>query len=141
MEKTDPADFPVYTTSTNNNPDIRVDVFIGGIFIGAILMDLKYRKKTALSDTMKQLISYADNVRSPYIYRKKRWQRIRPVHQVLVFYPEKGGAGEAEPLSEKSISLIPLTPATDQKVFVETIRSLIEDMILAAEDEGIVLLD
>jgi hypothetical protein len=130
---------PIYTTGTNNNPDVRMDLFVDKVFIGTIMIDMKYRKKHALTDSMRQLTSYADNVRSPYIYGKKRWQRFRPVHQVLVLYPEKRGMVDAEPLEGRSISLVPLTPAENQTVFQETLRNLVEEMLLEAEEEGIVV--
>ncbi|NLP52385.1 DUF2357 domain-containing protein [Bacillus sp. RO1] len=136
-EATDKWTVPVYTTGTNNNPDVRMDLFLQEVYIGTIMMDMKYRKRHALTDSMRQLTSYADNVRSPYIYGKKRWQKYRPVHQVLVFYPEKHGGIEVEELDGKSISLVPLTPAEDQTVFQETLRWLVAEMLLEAEEEGI----
>ncbi|TYS67604.1 DUF2357 domain-containing protein [Sutcliffiella horikoshii] len=136
-EATDKWTVPVYTTGTNNNPDVRMDLFLQEIYIGTIMIDMKYRKRHALTDSMRQLTSYADNVRSPYIYGKKRWQKYRPVHQVLVFYPEKHGGIEVEELDGKSISFVPLTPAEDQTVFQETLRWLVAEMLLEAEEEGI----
>ncbi|KPB06086.1 DUF2357 domain-containing protein [Bacillus sp. CHD6a] len=136
-EATDKWTVPVYTTGTNNNPDVRMDLFLRDIYIGTIMIDMKYRKRHALTDSMRQLTSYADNVRSPYIYGKKRWQKYRPVHQVLVFYPEKHGGIEVEELDGKSISFVPLTPAEDQTVFQETLRWLVAEMLLEAEEEGI----
>ncbi|WP_226682796.1 DUF2357 domain-containing protein [Sutcliffiella horikoshii] len=136
-EATDKWTVPVYTTGTNNNPDVRMDLFLREVYIGTIMIDMKYRKRHALTDSMRQLTSYADNVRSPYIYGKKRWQKYRPVHQVLVLYPEKHGGIEVEELAGKSISLVPLTPAEDQTVFQETLRWLVAEMLLEAEEEGI----
>lgn len=136
-EATDKWTVPVYTTGTNNNPDVRMDLFLREFYIGTIMIDMKYRKRHALTDSMRQLTSYADNVRSPYIYGKKRWQKYRPVHQVLVLYPEKHGGIEVEELDGKSISLVPLTPAEDQTVFQETLKWLVVEMLLEAEEEGI----
>ncbi|MBU8919083.1 restriction endonuclease-like protein [Bacillus sp. FJAT-29953] len=138
---TNQLDSPIYTTAENNNPDIRIDVYIQDIFVGTILLESKYRNKNAIlgSEVMRQLTSYADNVRSPYIFNKKRrWEKFRPVHQVLVLYPEKWGETDVKAKEGRSISLIPLTPATDLDVFNQTIENLIEDLILEAEDEGIV---
>lgn len=136
-EATDKWTVPVYTTGTNNNPDVRIDLFVREIYVGTIMIDMKYRKRHALTDSMRQLTSYADNVRSPYMYGKKRWQKYRPVHQVLVLYPEKHGGLEVEELDGKSISFVPLTPAEDQTVFQETLRWLVAEMLLEAEEEGI----
>ncbi|WP_241773324.1 DUF2357 domain-containing protein [Bacillus sp. LL01] len=137
LEATEKFGVPIYTTGTNNNPDVRLDLFVRDVYIGTIMIDMKYRKKHALTDSMRQLTSYADNVRSPYIYGKRRWQKYRPVHQVLVLYPEKHGGIEVDELDGRSISLVPLTPAEDQTVFQETLLRLMEEMLLEAEEEGI----
>ncbi len=136
-EATEKFGVPIYTTGTNNNPDVRLDLFLRDVYIGTIMIDMKYRKKHALTDSMRQLTSYADNVRSPYIYGKKRWQKYRPVHQVLVLFPEKHGGIEVDELDGRSISLVPLTPAEDQTVFQKTLRSLVEEMLMEAAEEGI----
>jgi hypothetical protein len=136
-EATEKFGVPIYTTGTNNNPDVRVDLFLRNIFVGTIMIDMKYRKKYTLTDSMRQLTSYADNVRSPYIYGKKRWQKYRPVHQVLVLYPEKHGGMEVDELDGRSIRLIPLTPAGDQTIFKETLRGLVVEMLQDAMEEGI----
>lgn len=136
-EATEKLGVPIYTTGTNNNPDVRVDLFVRDVFIGTIMIDMKYRKKHALTDSMRQLTSYADNVRSPYIYGKKRWEKYRPVHQVLVLYPEKHGGLEVDELDGRSISFVPLTPAEDQSVFQNTLRRLVEEMLQEAEEEGV----
>ena len=136
-EVTEKFGVPIYTTGTNNNPDVRLDLFKREVYIGTIMIDMKYRKKHALTDSMRQLTSYADNVRSPYIYSKKRWQKYRPVHQVLVLYPEKHGGMEVDELDGRSISLVPLTPAEDQTVFQKTLRRLVEEMLQEAVEEGI----
>lgn len=136
-EGTEKFGVPIYTTGTNNNPDVRIDLFLRDIFVGTIMLDMKYRKKYALTDSMRQLTSYADNVRSPYIYGKKRWQKYRPVHQVLVLYPEKHGGMEVDELDGRSISLVPLTPAEDQTVFKKTLRCLVVEMLQEAVEEGI----
>jgi hypothetical protein len=128
---------PIYTTGEHNTPDIRLDVYIRDIFIGSIIMDSKYRKKHVLMDSKYQLTSYADHVRSPYIYNKRRWERIRPVHRVLVLYPDKWGKTEVEYLDDKSISLVPLTPNMDFAEFGEMIQGLVDELVLDAEDAGV----
>ncbi|QFT87786.1 hypothetical protein FIU87_03890 [Bacillus sp. THAF10] len=120
---------PVFTTATNNNPDVRIDLFRADVFIGTIMIDMKYRKKQSLTDSMRQLTSYADNVRSPFIYGGLRWQKLRPVHQVLVLYPEKHGDMAIEELEDRSISFVPLTPAEDQTVFRQTLVRLVREML------------
>ncbi|BCB02144.1 DUF2357 domain-containing protein [Bacillus sp. KH172YL63] len=139
--QTDHKQNPIYTTGENNTPDIRIDVYIREIFIGSIIMDSKYRKKHVLMDSKYQLTSYADHVRSPYIYNKKRWERIRPVHRVLVLYPDKWGKTEVEYLDDKSISLVPLTPETDFKEIGKMIQGLVDELVLDAEDAGVILLE
>jgi hypothetical protein len=132
---------PIYTTGEHNTPDIRIDVYIREIFIGSIIMDSKYRKKYFLMDSKYQLTSYADHVRSPYIYNKRRWERIRPVHRVLVLYPDKWGKTEVEYLDDKSISLVPLTPEMDIEELGELVQGLVDELVLDAEDEGILALN
>lgn len=139
MSETDRNEVPVYTTSTHNNPDIRADVYIGDIFIGNILMDTKYRKKEALENSRYQLISYADNVHSPYIYNKRRWKRLRPVHSVLVLYPDKKGETVIDSLPGKNISLVPLTPNMAFNDFYHLIEGLLDELIKDAEDAGVLL--
>ncbi|MBM7620075.1 hypothetical protein JOC95_001927 [Bacillus tianshenii] len=130
---------PIYTTSDHNTPDIRVDAYIRETFIGSILLDSKYRKKEVLMDSKYQLISYADHVRSPFIYNKRRWERIRPVHRVLVLYPDKWGHKGIEHLNDKSISLVPLTPEMDLEDVNSTLKDLLSGLVLDALDEGVEL--
>ncbi|MBM7704364.1 DUF2357 domain-containing protein [Metabacillus iocasae] len=132
---TDEGNEPIYTTCTHNTPDIRVDVFIKGIFIGTILMDAKYRRKDVIMDSNQQLMSYVDHVRSPYIFKRKRWEKIRPVHRVVVFYPDKKGEEEIEHLDDRSISLIPLTPALSNQQAALMLEKMMEELMIEAEEE------
>lgn len=139
QSETNLEEAPVYTTGRHNNPDVRVDVYIGGTFIGNLIMDTKYRNRKALENSRYQLISYVDNVRSPYIYNKRRnWHRLRPVHSVLVLYPDKWGDTTIDTLSENSIMLVPLTPETEFHHFYSLIGALLDELVTDAEDEGIV---
>lgn len=137
QSRTSKTKAPIYTTSDHNTPDIRVDAYIRETFIGSILLDSKYRKKEVLMDSKYQLISYADHVRSPFIYNKRRWERIRPVHRVLVLYPDKWGHKGIEHLDDKSISLVPLTPETESVAVGQMLKELVDGLVMDALDEGI----
>ncbi|SOB99495.1 uncharacterized protein DUF2357 [Ureibacillus xyleni] len=130
---------PIYTTGDNNKPDIRIDLFIQGVYIGSIILDSKYRKRDVLMDSKNQLISYADHIRSPFIYNKKRWERIRPVHRVIVLYPDKYNTYGIDYLNDKSINLVPLTPQSTKAHFEQMLEDLINEMILDAEEAGVIL--
>lgn len=132
QSETTPDRDPIYTNGRNDTPDIRVDVYQKGVFIGSIIMDAKYRKKRDLMDerytTRYQLTSYADQIRSPYIYNKKRWHSTRPVHRVIVLYPDKWGSEETEYLTDENISFVPLTPGGGEASFGHLLRDLVEEL-------------
>ena len=95
---------PLYTTATNNRPDGRLDMYDDKTYIGSLLFDFKYRPRQSIWDpnrvirnehtaTMRQLVSYAFNCRSEYLFgdQFKDYLRetIRPVNEVWAFYPSK----------------------------------------------------
>ncbi|MFP7272711.1 DUF2357 domain-containing protein [Bacillus safensis] len=143
QEKTDLHDKPIYTTGKNTKPDMRLDVYIKEIYVGTILLDTKYRAGHFVQNEVKnnqsvQLTSYADNVRSKFIYGRKKTDRIRPVHKVVVLYPEQNQNNiNLEEIAGRSISFLPLTPNADLTKFKFSIESLISEVIAEAEENGI----
>lgn len=59
---------PLYTGNRKNKPDIRIDIFVGGIYLKSIPMEAKYRKLKNITDAnqgaLKQLLAYRDSPKS-----------------------------------------------------------------------------
>ncbi|PGK51137.1 hypothetical protein CN918_25445 [Priestia megaterium] len=139
---------PTFTTGTHTRPDVRMDIYDEYEFIGHILMDFKYRpiwhiwakdkvKGNRQNDTMKQLISYVDNTKSPYIYQHSRqhtksveWGQQRPVFESWAIYPSNPKNGKAsDPLENYGVRLMELTPEIEQDHFRKSLAEAIQKVL------------
>jgi hypothetical protein len=135
---------PVYTNGSNNRPDVRLDLYKLDEYIGTIMIDFKYRPLWYIwdnnklqfnrqTDTMRQLISYRNNIDSTFLYRKKypgQWHRYRPVHEVWAVYPKHDDyIVTKNPMESHRIRLMELTPMVEKDAFYKGLAESIQKVI------------
>lgn len=86
---------PLYTGNRKNKPDIRIDIFVGGIYLKSIPMEAKYRKLKNITDAnqgaLKQLLAYRDSPKS--LLHLAGAKNIRKnnhtvITKVIILYPK-----------------------------------------------------
>ena len=135
---------PLYTNGPNNRPDVRMDLYESDEYIGTIMIDFKYRPLRYIwdsnklqpilqTDTMRQLLSYRNNMNSSFLYSQKypgQWHRYRPVHEVWAVYPKHDDYTVGKnPMESNQIRLMELTPLVDKEVFYKGIADAIQKVI------------
>ena len=135
---------PIFTNGSHNRPDVRMDIYESDEYIGTIMVDFKYRplrfiwdssrlQGSRQTDTMRQLISYRNNMNSSFLYRQKfpgQWHRYRPVHEVWAVYPQHEDNTEPKnPMENYRIRLMELTPLVEKKAFYTGIADAINKVI------------
>jgi hypothetical protein len=136
---------PVYTGSTHNRPDSRIDIFYMDDYVGSIVVDYKNRPLIYIwdsrkggnhyrTDTMNQLDSYKSSIRSKMVCIKKNPSNsekvVHPVEEVWAVYPRNYKNPKMEsPLEDYGIRLVELSPKDDMKNFEEQLNEVIEKVI------------
>jgi hypothetical protein len=143
-EGTNPEYFPLFTNGTNNCPDGRLDFYKGSTYIGSLLFDMKYRPKQSIWDstlvqsnqptkTMKQLVSYAFNCRSLYLFgdslNEFLRESIRPVREVWAIFPNRHGFSETKFYQDHGVRLVELTPSLNNFHLVTELKNIITFII------------
>jgi hypothetical protein len=139
---------PLYTGSSHNLPDCRIDVFDQKGHIGSLLLDFKYRPKHSIWDTnkiktrrqtktMKQLDSYINSCRSPWYLKGRNSDRVikstRPVSEVWPIFPERNNIEHERELDEYHVRLMDLTPGKPNIHFQNTLKWILQEMQEVAE--------
>ena len=112
---------PVYTVGQHNKPDCKIDFYYKindeRHYISSLIIDFKYRTKKSLwkntyTNSRHQLISYANDTRSLYIYGfdKKSSLSQRPVKSVWALYPDRYNVSEETVEEDLFIKLISFVP-------------------------------
>ncbi|PFJ31826.1 DUF2357 domain-containing protein [Bacillus thuringiensis] len=133
---------PIYTGGPHTRPDVRMDIYENDEYIGTIMVDFKYRPLQAIwndyrrkkTDAMRQLISYRDNMKSPFLYNNsfsKNWHLIRTVHEVWAVYPNhEANMQPKNPMDNHQVRLMELTPLEEKDNFhlgiAETIQKVVD---------------
>ncbi|MGG0433209.1 DUF2357 domain-containing protein [Priestia megaterium] len=135
---------PIFSNSNHTRPDARMDLYKDHEYIGTIMLDFKYRplrfvwdssklRGSRQTDTMRQLISYRNNIDSPFLYRHKypgQWHRYRPVHEVWGVYPfHEENKAPKDPMENYRVRLMELTPLQNKDNFYQSIADAIEKVI------------
>jgi len=137
-------DQPSFTNGVHTRPDVRIDIYNEQEFIGSLMMDFKYRpiwhiwdnsKKAGRSqnDTMRQLLSYRNNVTSPYLFEHSApgaWNNFRSVYESWAIYPaNQRNRKVKDPLEDYGIRLVELTPEIEQDKFYQSLSVAIQKVI------------
>ncbi|MGC4377594.1 DUF2357 domain-containing protein [Fictibacillus sp. Mic-4] len=141
--ETDRNSHPIYTSSRNNRPDARLDLFQDRLFIGSLMIDFKYRPLKYIWDhsllktrtkltSMEQLLNYSSACRSLYLFGAGSIATsINPVYEVWAAYPDQYGEDQASIKSDDfDIRLVPLTPGKSKKRAIDDLRSVIRGMLI-----------
>ncbi|MDG4658019.1 nuclease domain-containing protein [Ectobacillus antri] len=130
---------PLYTDSTNNCPDMRMDVFEEDVYMGSLVFDFKYRplhhiwdatrvrQKTA---TMKKLTNYAGACRSLFLFGLDYAKYIRPVHEVWAIHPNVHvDYPVSKVLEHHALRIVQLSPKHDMSHIAEDLNKSLTEMI------------
>lgn len=140
-QETDQQCLPLFTRGINNRPDGRLDIYTQNTYVGSIIFEFKYRPLHAFWDinaisgamrpkAMNQLISYANDIRSPHLHAPQldqRWRlSISPIHEVWAVFPgTDNGNWHNELHEDHSVRLISLAPDTELDGFVNVLADSI----------------
>ncbi|MFT8343561.1 MAG: DUF2357 domain-containing protein, partial [Clostridium beijerinckii] len=147
---------PLYITSSNRQPDGRIDVYKRDVYIGSIILEFKYRDRKGLwavnytryqremnSNVIKQLTAYGDNCSTRYLFIKegekgsKYKNSIRPVMRVLIFYPKRTDVDiEIDEVEDHNLKFVRFTPEV-LKNAEESLELSILELLERAEEYGI----
>jgi len=131
-------DNPIYTTFSNNKPDIRIDLYIDDVFVQSIPIEIKYRKLHKITKKQKgnieQLKAYAYNLVSIHHfkgYKDHVRNNQRVVKEVLVIYPNSSGSKNSrtiELLAEQDrLEFYELSPNFGMKKLRGKLEKIIEN--------------
>lgn len=135
---------PLKAETTNNRPDIRIDVYDQMNYIGTILGDFKYRPLRNFwtnsnyisqndSSSKKQFFEYKNSIVSDYFLKDSPLaNRINAVREVWAIYPKNSKNANISSNVER-IKLVELTPLEDNKDFFELLANSLQDLIREAE--------
>lgn len=147
---------PLYITSSNRQPDGRIDVYKRDVYIGSIILEFKYRDRKGLwavnytryqremnSNVIKQLTAYGDNCSTRYLFIKegekgsKYKNSIRPVMRVLIFYPKRTDVDiEIDEVEDHNLKFVRFTPEV-LKNAEESLELSILELLERVEEYGI----
>ncbi|WP_044640140.1 DUF2357 domain-containing protein [Risungbinella massiliensis] len=141
-EKTDLETNPLYTVSSHNCPDGRIDVYKEGIYIGSLIFDFKYRQLDSIwnhytgQKVINQLTDYQAKTSSPYIYgdlvsKRMKERHYKPASVVWGLYPSRDLNSEKR--SQKHwngiVHLLRLCPGDDTSFIEDELEDVIDNML------------
>lgn len=137
---------PIYTTGSNNMPDIRLDIYEENMYMGSLIIDFKYRSKGSIwaksrintrakTTTMTQLISYGISCRSYYLLGGRVGvTHLNPVHEVWAIHPtHKEGYSSMESHEDYHLKLIKMSPSHSNSHIIEAMDSAINNILKIKE--------
>ncbi|WP_413537082.1 DUF2357 domain-containing protein [Carnobacterium divergens] len=129
---------PLFTKSSNNKPDIRLDVSRNNIYLGSLIFDTKYRSFENIwrnSDkTKNQLRNYRNAIESPILlkgsyYSKPAISRFRAVSEVWVLFPKSSNIkSENKIYEEEKIKFKELSPSSELETFEKDLSIAISEL-------------
>lgn len=148
-QDTDFQRLPLFTRGIHNRPDGRLDIYDNNAYAGSLIFDFKYRPLYGFWDSgaitgslrpkaMNQLISYASDIRSPYLHTPnldQRWRHsISPIHEVWAVFPGTAWGGLHNEIHEDHcVRLISLAPGTELNGFVAALARSINAVLAKAK--------
>lgn len=131
---------PLFTKSSSNKPDIRLDVIKKEIYLGSLIFDTKYRsfeniwKKKFSEKTKKQLRNYKNTIDSPILLRGSNYpenaiSRFRTVTEVWVLFPKSSDSIKENIIyDEEKILFKELSPSVDSDRFAQDLAFAINEL-------------
>ncbi|BDU92139.1 DUF2357 domain-containing protein [Clostridium perfringens] len=136
---------PLYMTSVNNRPDCRLDVYKNDIYIRSIVFEIKYRHKHYIWDkrlirnnksaVMRQVISYAKNFESIYLFGGEKYRRFNPIYKVFILHPKNlNEKNLEEEVVDHNLKFLVMRPQKGIINVEENIKCTILELCREAED-------
>lgn len=148
-DATDRWHAPLWTEGSHHSPDVRLDMYYDGTFVGSLIIDFKYRPRRGVwdssktseylkSQSMKQLISYSNDIKSPYLLDNSTkpesiLKSINSIYEVWALFPEKQPKGYNQLLNGRMIRLLELSPLFDNAHLKQQLQHTITSMIERAQ--------
>lgn len=145
----DKTDFlnPLYTESSRNKPDIRVDVIVDkDKYIGSVLMDAKYKNFQNIRGSnynRQQFREYKNDPQAPNLAFPERFKkRYTPVSAVIVLSPKNSDVNvdtnfDGDEQLSKDIYMNLLNPSNGESSYSKTLLDEISGIIELYNDYGI----
>ncbi|MCP8969886.1 DUF2357 domain-containing protein [Ectobacillus ponti] len=129
----------LYIEGPNNRPDMRLDVFQSGMYIGSLLFDFKYRPLHHIWDVrkvrnkipvMKQLTNYAMLCRSCCLYGEAAYARfVRPVHEVWAIHPNQiSNYPDSQKYELHDARIVRLSPGDSHMHVAASLQTALEEL-------------
>ncbi|CCO09584.2 conserved hypothetical protein [Carnobacterium maltaromaticum LMA28] len=129
---------PLFTKSSNNKPDIRLDVSRNNIYLGSLIFDTKYRSFENIwknkDKTKNQLRNYRNAIESPILlkgshYSEPAISRFRAVSEVWVLFPKSSNIkSENKIYEEEKINFKELSPSSELETFEKDLSIAISEL-------------
>lgn len=133
---------PLHAETSNNRPDLRLDVYDEGQYLGSVLIDFKYRPLRNIwtngpfipkddSSSKRQLFEYKNSIVSEHFLKDSPLaKRISAVREVWAIFPNNPRNNNIISNVER-IRLVELTPLDENKAFIdlldESLKGLVEE--------------
>ncbi|MFD3448219.1 hypothetical protein ACFDTO_26860 [Microbacteriaceae bacterium 4G12] len=139
-EETSERDQPLFTESSNNRPDMRLDLYEADVYIGSVLFDFKYRPLHYIWDetrvkykisTMQKLVNYAVSCKSKFLFGNQAGARyIRPVHEVWALHPNVySNYPNSKWYENHDLRIVQLSPGHVTDHISQDLAGVIEEML------------
>ncbi|WP_416828962.1 nuclease domain-containing protein [Ectobacillus polymachus] len=132
-------DYPLYTESTSNRPDMRMDIYLEAVYMGSLLFDFKYRPLHHIWDvtrvkyktaTMRKLSQYALSCKSNYLFGTREARYVRPVHEVWAIHPNVHKEYPvAKKLENHDLRIVQLSPTYSTEHIAENLTIAITELV------------
>jgi hypothetical protein len=132
-------DHPLYTESTSNRPDMRMDIYLDTTYMGSLLFDFKYRPLHHIWDvtrvkhktiTMRKLSQYVLSCKSNYLFGIREARYVRPVHEVWAIHPNVHKEYPAsKKLENHDLRIVQLSPTYSSEHIAENLTMAITELI------------
>lgn len=132
-------DHPLYTESTSNRPDMRMDIYLNTTYMGSLLFDFKYRPLHHIWDvtrvkhktiTMRKLSQYVLSCKSNYLFGIREARYVRPVHEVWAIHPNVYKEYPAsKKLENHDLRIVQLSPTYNSEHIAENLTMAITELI------------
>lgn len=144
-KETDFYNNPIYTTSSNNRPDGRLDIYKDDMYFGSIIFEFKYRYREDIwrenrqqfykeKSTERQLRAYRNDFDSYYILKRhneKNVSGLRAVETVFVLYPKSKNKNLSSTYygKDERLKFIKMKPNENTEILIEQIKSQIQKIL------------
>lgn len=133
---------PIFVTSSNNRPDIRIDFYylIDNIrYVASLIIDLKYRRRESIwprdnsynkYSCKVQLLNYTNTTKTQFHFDEPQQMvitRYRPVRQVWALYPNQKNVTEESDEFNQGVKLISFVPG-HESVLIKHLLEFIDSI-------------